>query len=83
MGHSSIQAAVSLFEQTYFFRSYSSASLAKYMEKHKIKPESKAFHLVLYLFSIDPNFRTRLFKIILHYVLYSCLNYYRWIQINA
>lgn len=29
-----------------FFFSYSSCSLVKYMDRHKIKPDSKAFHLV-------------------------------------
>lgn len=37
--------------------SYVSCSLVKYMERHKIKPESKAFHLLQKLLLMDPNKR--------------------------
>jgi len=36
---------------------YSTCSLAKYMERHKIKPDSKAFHLLQKLLLMDPNKR--------------------------
>lgn len=37
--------------------SYSSCSLIKYMEKHKVKPDSKAFHLLQKLLLMDPTKR--------------------------
>ncbi|KAI9578502.1 hypothetical protein GQX74_009076 [Glossina fuscipes] len=37
--------------------SYSTCSLAKYMDRHKIKPDSKAFHLLQKLLLMDPNKR--------------------------
>lgn len=37
--------------------SYSSCSLVKYMERHKIKPDSKSFHLLQRLLLMDPNKR--------------------------
>ncbi|KAM7338807.1 hypothetical protein ACRRTK_002291 [Alexandromys fortis] len=33
---------------------YSNCSLIKYMEKHKVKPDSKAFHLLQKLLTMDP-----------------------------
>lgn len=36
---------------------YASCSLVKYMERHKIKPDSKAFHLLQKLLLMDPNKR--------------------------
>lgn len=37
--------------------SYANCSLIKYMERHKIKPDSKAFHLLQKLLLMDPNKR--------------------------
>lgn len=37
--------------------SYITCSLVKYMERHKIKPDSKAFHLLQKLLLMDPNKR--------------------------
>ncbi|XP_021701242.1 cyclin-dependent kinase 8 isoform X3 [Aedes aegypti] len=36
---------------------YANCSLVKYMERHKIKPDSKAFHLLQKLLLMDPNKR--------------------------
>ncbi|KAL1455876.1 hypothetical protein WDU94_000643 [Cyamophila willieti] len=36
---------------------YSTSSLVKYMDRHKIKPDSKAFHLLQKLLLMDPNKR--------------------------
>ncbi|KAL4233550.1 Cyclin-dependent kinase 8 [Mactra antiquata] len=36
---------------------YGSCNLTKYMEKHKIKPDSKAFHLLQKLLTMDPTKR--------------------------
>lgn len=36
---------------------YANCSLIKYMERHKIKPDSKAFHLLQKLLLMDPNKR--------------------------
>nr|CAD7406862.1 unnamed protein product [Timema poppensis] len=36
---------------------YSNCSLIKYMDRHKIKPDSKAFHLLQKLLLMDPNKR--------------------------
>uniref|UniRef100_A0A8D8RJC0 Cyclin-dependent kinase 8 n=1 Tax=Cacopsylla melanoneura TaxID=428564 RepID=A0A8D8RJC0_9HEMI len=36
---------------------YSNSSLVKYMDRHKIKPDSKAFHLLQKLLLMDPNKR--------------------------
>lgn len=36
---------------------YASCSLVKYMERHKIKPDCKAFHLLQKLLLMDPNKR--------------------------
>uniref|UniRef100_A0A4W3IG30 Cyclin-dependent kinase 8 n=1 Tax=Callorhinchus milii TaxID=7868 RepID=A0A4W3IG30_CALMI len=36
---------------------YTNCSLIKYMEKHKVKPESKAFHLLQKLLTMDPTKR--------------------------
>lgn len=36
---------------------YSNCSLVKYMDRHKIKPDSKAFHLLQKLLLMDPNKR--------------------------
>ncbi|KAG8136861.1 hypothetical protein E2320_005409 [Naja naja] len=33
---------------------YTNCSLIKYMEKHKVKPDSKAFHLLQKLLTMDP-----------------------------
>lgn len=41
----------------YFFFSYTTCSLVKYMERHKIKPDSKSFHLLQKLLLMDPNKR--------------------------
>lgn len=40
-----------------FVYSYATCSLVKYMERHKIKPESKSFHLLQKLLLMDPNKR--------------------------
>lgn len=37
--------------------SYTTCSLVKYMERHKIKPDSKSFHLLQKLLLMDPNKR--------------------------
>lgn len=37
--------------------SYVNCSLVKYMDRHKIKPDSKAFHLLQRLLLMDPNKR--------------------------
>uniref|UniRef100_A0A8C5CE94 Cyclin-dependent kinase 8 n=1 Tax=Gadus morhua TaxID=8049 RepID=A0A8C5CE94_GADMO len=38
----------------FFFSRYTNCSLIKYMEKHKVKPDSKAFHLLQKLLTMDP-----------------------------
>lgn len=40
----------------HFFHRYTNCSLIKYMEKHKVKPDSKAFHLVSFNKSVQYNF---------------------------
>lgn len=40
-----------------YFSSYAQCSLVKYMERHKIKPDSKSFHLLQRLLLMDPNKR--------------------------
>lgn len=40
-----------------FYSSYAQCSLVKYMERHKIKPDSKSFHLLQRLLLMDPNKR--------------------------
>lgn len=43
--------------QIYKFFSYQNCSLSKYMDRHKIKPDSKAFSLLQRLLLMDPNKR--------------------------
>ena len=40
-----------------FYFSYSNCSLSKYMDRHKIKADSRAFHLLQRLLLMDPNRR--------------------------
>ena len=37
--------------------SYANYSLVKYMERHKVKPDSKSFHLLQKLLIMDPTKR--------------------------
>jgi len=39
------------------FSSYVNCSLVKYMDRHRIKPESKAFQLLSKLLTMDPTKR--------------------------
>lgn len=40
-----------------FLPSYVNCSLVKYMDRHKVKPDSRAFHLLQKLLLMDPNKR--------------------------
>jgi hypothetical protein len=55
---SKVNFLIERFEENFIFNlSYVNCSLSKYMEKHNIKSDSRAFQLLTRLLTIDPTKR--------------------------